>query len=229
MTAPLPVLVVMTGWLTVLGAVSLTVAPVYAQAPSPLDDPLSQPDNGDDEDDPEKKEFTPQDCAKLPGGNAPINRLARLEGKLSVRNLELTYFGKTLALLTAQDFDVLRRLIPFCQDTSSAVADLLVNRLSELVSEAQATRAETIEWIKQKIAEVDAMEPTPQSIETIHNYWAEMLNRQFEMTPGDLRYLADYLDRKRNEFYAEAGRVRTPTDMFVPSPTESRDGQSPSG
>ena len=104
-----------------------------------------------------------------------------------------------------------------------------MTRLRDLVSEAQQTRAATIEWIKARIAEVDALEPSPDAIEVIHNYWAEMLNRQFEMTPGDLRYLADYLDRKRNEFYAEAGRIRRPSDLFVPSPTERRGQSSPSG
>ena len=94
-----PVLFLTAVWLTAVSVGPGIVAPATAQAPTPSDAPFAQPDSSDEEglDGEEKKEFTSQDCAKLPGGNAPINRLARLEGKLSIRNLELTYYGKPLA------------------------------------------------------------------------------------------------------------------------------------
>lgn len=144
------------------------------------------------------------DCAKLPGGNAPINMMARLQGGIAVDNLEYTYFGKKLYQLTPQDFAYLKDLIPYCKDQSKEQTDYIIDRLATLVSDAQATRKKSIDWIKETEARLEKMPATRDSIEEVHNIWTELQNRQLEMTKADSDYLAKKLDETRQRLYANA-------------------------
>ena len=181
----------------------------------------------EEEREPNKKD---KDCVRLPGGNAPVNRLARLKGKLSIRNLELTYFGKELSLLTKDDVEYLAELVPYCasmrnDNTDTQVAKFKMERFAELVLEAQAARAKSVEWIEQTPAAADKFRSSPEGIREIHNFWAEMLNRQYEMTLGDLRYISDYLSRRRDELYSSGDVKRGVLNPFDPRPVIPRDAK----
>lgn len=162
----------------------------------------------------EDEEMTAEQCMAIPGGNAPINRLARMQTKMAVRNLEFTYFQKPLFQLTSEDFEKLKKLLPFCQDIPTDIANYKVDKLKELITEAQDARAKTLEWIGTVIADVKKMDSTPENIRQLHIYWTEMQNRQFEMTVSDLHHIADILDTKRQELYE--GKGSTQDNMVSP-------------
>jgi hypothetical protein len=169
---------------------------------------------------PDGEEITDAECKRLEGATAPIQRIARLEGAMSVRNLEMTYFGKALHGLTAEDFALLRILKPFCDGTPSEIDKVIFDRLEQKVNEARNTRDKAVTWINDATKKLDAMEPSPEAIREVHNTWAEMENRRLEMLASDQRYFADYLTERRNELYAgEQARPRVLISPFDPGPT----------
>lgn len=164
-----------------------------------------------------------EDCSKLPGGNAPINRIARLEGGLSVRNLDLTYLGKPLFELTDEDFEFLKVLWPLCKTFDEGLASTVAGRLKAVVSDAKAVRQDSLDWIKQVETEAQALKPGQAGIEKIHDFWQQMLNREFEMLQSDMSYIAGVLSKRRDELYAAPEqRQRTLVSPFDPGPPETR-------
>lgn len=163
------------------------------------------------------------DCEKLPGGNAPVQRMARLEGGMSVRNLEMTYFDKPLYALTANDLAYLRELWPQCGTFEADVADRIATRLGALISDAKGARQDSLDWIAQVENDIATLQPGDESIRKIHDLWQEMLNREFEMLQSDLQYLARKLSEKRDELYAgQQPRQRTLVNPFDPGAPETR-------
>lgn len=156
------------------------------------------------------------DCAKVPGGNAPVNVLARIQGGMAVENLEFTYFDKKLFQLTQADFDYLKRLIPYCRDQSSEQTDYIIDRLAALVLEAQETRQKTIDWIRETTATLDTLPPSRDSIEQVHNVWTDLQNRLLEMTKADAKYLAEKINETRDRLYRE-------TELTPPAAQRSDD------
>ncbi|WP_193172563.1 hypothetical protein [Nisaea nitritireducens] len=155
------------------------------------------------------KDVKDEDCSKIPGGNAPINILARLKGGMAVENLEFTYFKKKLYELTQEDFDYLKKLIPYCGEQNSEQIAYILDRLSVLVLEAQQTRQKSIDWIKETVEQLEKLPATKESIEEVHNIEIELKNRQLEMTRADLNYLAMKLNESRDRLYRDASTEPT--------------------
>ena len=172
---------------------------------------------------PAKPSVRADDCKKLPGGNAPINRLARLDGGISVRNLDLTYLGKPLFELTREDYEYLAALWPLCSTFDEETAPRVAEKLKELVDDAKAVRRDSLEWIKQTEQQAKALKPDQLGIEKIHDLWQQMLNREFEMLESDMSYIAGVLEKRRDELYtAPQAQQRTLISPFDPGPAESR-------
>jgi hypothetical protein len=168
------------------------------------------------------------DCTRLPGGNAPVNRISRMEVKLSVDNLNFTYFGKPLHALTKEDFTVLQELVPHCMESTNVSFVKAIVDLQTAVTEAQETCARSLEWIAESVARADALQPSSQGVKELHNIWTSMLNRQLEMLPNDFRFLAEHLSKRRTELYAAFAPKRTfgarsrLKSPFEPGPVEPR-------
>lgn len=164
-----------------------------------------------------------EDCKRLPGGNAPINRLARLEGGISVRNLELTYFGKPLFEFTDDDYDFLKALWPLCKTFDESTAPEVAKRLKGLIDDAKAVRQDSLNWIKKTERQAKALKPGQESIEIVHDLWQQMLNREFQMTSIDMAYISGVLGKRRDELYTESEtRQRTLVSPFDPGPPDVR-------
>lgn len=192
----------------VLLAGILLAGPVSAQAPAPAAPAAS----------------ANEDCAKLPGGNAPVQRMARLQGGMSVRNLELTYFEKPLYALSEADITYLRDLWPECGTFDETVADQISAKLRTLISDAKGARQDSLDWIATVEKDIAKLEPGEASIRKIHDLWQDMLNREYEMLPGDLQYLAKKLSDKREELYTgQQQRQRTLINPFDPGAPDTRD------
>ena len=165
-----------------------------------------------------------EDCAKLPGGKAPVQRMARLQGGMSVRNLEMRYFGKPLYALTDADIAYLRTLWPECGTFDATVAEEIANKLESLITDAKAARQKSLDWIAKTEKDIAKLQPSDESIRKIHDLWQEMLNREFEMLPGDLQYLAKKLSEKRDALYTgQQTRQRTLVNPFDPGAPDTRD------
>ncbi len=172
---------------------------------------------------PAKPSVRADDCKKLPGGNAPINRLARLDGGISVRNLDLTYLGKPLFQFTAEDYRYLTALWPLCSTFDEETAPKVAERLRGLIEDAKGVRQDSLDWIKQTEREAKALKPTQADIEKIHDLWQQMLNREFEMLETDMSYIAAVLTKRRDELYtAPQPKQRTLISPFDPGPAEPR-------
>ena len=190
--------------LTILGALALqlfVLPPAEAQQTPPDEPP---------------KDVNDEDCSKIPGGNAPINILARLKGGMAVENLEFTYFRKKLYELKQEDFDYLKKLIPYCGDQKTEQVEYILDRLSVLVLEAQQTRQKSIDWIKETVEKLEKLPATKASIEEVHNIEVALKNRQLEMTRADGNYLAMKLNDTRNRLYRDANVNATGTETQDP-------------
>jgi hypothetical protein len=215
--------------LALLAAAGPAVAQAPAAAPAGAPPPAAPaaPQRGaPGQPEPPKQDetFPEEDCRKLTQSKAPVEMIARLDGPLSVRNLEGIYFGKPLYLLTPEEFAYLRRLVPFCKKSKPEVANAMIDGLMKKVAEAKATRNKSIEWIKDVVAKGDRLPPSPESVREIANMWTSMMNRQQEMMPSDLRYLADYLNKRRIEInQGKQARERVLVSPFDPGPVLPRD------
>lgn len=164
------------------------------------------------------------DCANIPGGNAPINRIARLESGLSVRNLDMTYYGRPIGDLTDRDYQYLEELWPLCGTFDEKVASAIATRVRKVVMDAKVSRAATRDWITATKAEIEALEPAPESIETINNYWQEMANREFEMTRADFDDISGFMTKQYERLYSgKQRRQQTLVNPFDPGAPQTRD------
>ena len=164
-----------------------------------------------------------EECAKLPGGNAPVARMARLEGGISVRNLEFTYLGKPLFQLTADDYAYLEALWPVCKTFDATLAPTVARRLKALVDDAKGVRQESLDWIRKTEQQAKALKPGQDGIEKIHDLWQQMLNREFQMTAFDMSHISGVLSKRRDELYSSPQpRQRTLVSPFDPGPPDVR-------
>src|SRR5688572_26051779 len=109
--------------------VGLAIAgPALAQQPSPMRPQAPPP----------PPPANARECAQLPGGNAPVNKIAELGQPLSPKSLDLTYFNKRLADLTDEDFERIADLATRCNRTEAKVAVAVTKRLRDVVRESQA-------------------------------------------------------------------------------------------
>jgi hypothetical protein len=163
-------------------------------------------------------------CARLPGGNAPVERIARLSGQLSINSLRFTYFGKPLAELTSADFDEIEALTATCRGAAGeALREIRTFRAK--VEEANAARGKTLNWIEQSRVEIGRMKGGAADLQRLQELWVEMLSRTEEMLPADRAPLARAIVLKQDEIYKA-------TDLPQQSPVwppESITGQSNSG
>ena len=143
-------------------------------------------------------------CDTIADGGPTIERLSRLEGSMSVRNLKFKYFDKFLFNLTDQDFDELKILKPICEGSSEAIAIVIFDKLKEKISEAKETRDNTIKWMDTTKEKLQSLSISPKAVKEIHNTWKEMESRSQEMLDDDLKYFANFLNQIRQKIYTES-------------------------
>lgn len=143
-------------------------------------------------------------CDTIADGGPTIERLSRLEGSMSVRNLKFKYFDKFLFNLTDQDFDELKILKPICEGSSEAISIVIFDKLKEKISEAKETRDNTIKWMDTTKEKLQSLSISPKAVKEIHNTWKEMESRSQEMLDDDLKYFANFLNQIRQKIYTES-------------------------
>jgi hypothetical protein len=164
------------------------------------------------------------DCMNVPGGNAPISRIARLEGGLSVRSLNLTYYGKTLDQLTDRDWRYLEELWPLCGTYEKDVAAVLATQARKVINESKAVQAATRDWMRATKARVDGLSASHEDIIVIHNLWQEMLNRELDMTVAEFADMTEFMKKSQQRVYESGDQEqRILVRPFDPGPTDVRD------
>ena len=192
-------------------AIAFAANPVAAQAPAR--DQIGTPGDAN-----------MADCANLPGGNAPISRIARLEGGLAVRSLSLTYYGKSLDQLTDQDWRYLEELWPLCGTYEKDVAAVLATQARKVINESKAVQAATRDWMRATKAEVEGLSPVHNDIVVIHNLWQEMLNRELDMSVAEFAEMTAFMKDAQQKLYdANTQGKRMLVRPFDPGPTDVRD------
>lgn len=155
-------------------------------------------------------------CTRLPGGNAPVQRIARLSGRLSVNSLRHTYFDKMLADLTAADFDQILALTARCQGgAGEAIEEIRAFRAK--VEEANAARGKALNWIEKSQVEIGKLGNRPQDLERLQELWVEMLARSEEMLPTDRAPLARAIVMKQEAIY-KATALPPQSPVWPPEP-----------
>lgn len=156
-------------------------------------------------------------CTRLPGGNAPVERIARLSGQLSINSLRYTYFDKPLAELTAADFDQIEAITASCQGgAGEAIREVRAFRAK--VEEANAARGQTLNWIEKNRVEIGRMGNGPKDLQRLQVLWAEMLARTEEMLPTDRAPLARAIVLKQEAIYKATDLPRQ-SPVWPPEPT----------
>jgi 6-pyruvoyl-tetrahydropterin synthase len=156
-------------------------------------------------------------CGTIAEGGSTIEKLSRLEGAMSVRNLEFKYFDKFLFNLTDQDFNELKTLKPSCDGSAEEIAVMIFDKLKQKISEAKETRDNTIKWMEKTKKELQSLSVSPTTVKKIHNTWKEMESRSQEMLNDDLKYFAKFLNQIRRRVYEESAKQPSgPIKPFYP-------------
>ena len=144
------------------------------------------------------------ECAQLPGGNAPVNKIAELAQPLSPRSLDLTYFNKRLADLTEEDFERIAELATRCNRTQARAAVEKTKQLRDIVRESQAVRRQTLSKVDEGKAGLAKTRGSREKVEWLHNAWAELPLLADTITRTDLREYAGWIARSMQAVYDDA-------------------------
>ncbi len=197
---------------------AITVAgPALAQQPAPIR-PQSPP----------PRTAIAAECALLPGGNAPVNKIAELAQPLSPRSLDLTYFNKRLADLTEEDFERIAELATKCNRTLARAAVEKAQQLREVVRESQAVRRQALAKVDQGKASLARTQNPREKVEWLHNAWAELPLLAETITKTDLREYAGWIARSMQAVYDDApgyGKRPPPTVAEVLATVPQRNDQ----
>ena len=208
----------------------MATAPVWAQ--SSLATPPRGPTGGTGSGPPFVPPALPAkkgDCTLLPGGKAPVAAIADLPTPLSPRSLDLVYFGKRLHDLTPGDFQRIADISKRCGPGEAYLKPDKIDQLRAVVSEAQRAREQTINWGKEKMAEVSALPVGRQKLTRLNDLWIELEAHEGEMTREDVDSFAGWLAREQQAIYDAAPRWRPnrPAIASMPLAPPSAPGVSP--
>jgi hypothetical protein len=146
----------------------------------------------------------PAECAQLPGGNAPVNRIAELSQPLSPKSLDLTYFNKRLAELTDDDFARIADLADRCNRTFAGAATEITAKLRAVVRESQSVRRQTLTRIERGKAEVAKAASPRDKVLKLHDAWAQLPVLAESMTRTDLHTHSAWIARTLQAVYDDA-------------------------
>jgi hypothetical protein len=141
------------------------------------------------------------ECAQLPGGNAPVNKIAELGRPLSPKSLDLTYFNKRLADLSDEDFDRIADLASRCNRTQPQAAREVTRRLRNVIRESQVVRTQTLSKVETGKVALAKTVTSREKVEWLHDAWSELPMIAETVTKTDLREYAAWIARSLQAVY----------------------------
>lgn len=194
------------GALAMLLAWAMSVAPAFAQGGKPPPKPAAT------------KPSTPAapartgECAALPGGRAPVQKIAGLTTGLSPRDLDLVYFGKPLAELTDEDFAEIAALSKRCSAGPDIVPEDKQQAFQQIVRDAQKLRRTALEKVKRYMTDIATLPIARDKLMRLNDLSENLNLLEPVMTRGDVKYTAGWISQQMQTVYdgtpkGEATRV----------------------
>jgi len=148
------------------------------------------------------------ECLRLTG-QAPVGRIAELQGKLEPRALGLSYFGKTLADLTPGDYAMIGELSGRCPGAGAIPADKMANFVA-VIEEAQGARAATLSKLGKTRDEITKMPPGRDKLMRLNELTGSLDSFEAQLTRGDLALISTWIQRQMQVIYDGAPKGRLP-------------------
>jgi hypothetical protein len=148
------------------------------------------------------------ECVRLTG-QAPVGRIADLQGKLEPRSLSLSYFGKTLADLTPGDYAMIGELSGRCPGAGAIPADKMANFIA-VIEEAQGARAATLTKLGKTRDEIAKLPAGREKLVRLNELAGSLDSFEAQLTRADLALIATWLQRQMQVIYDAAPKGRLP-------------------
>ncbi len=147
------------------------------------------------------------ECAQLPGGRAPVEKIAGLATALSPRDLDLVYFGKPLAELSDDDFLLIGELSKRCGTGAGILPADKLERFEAVVREAQQVRRATLDKVKRQMTDISALPVARDKLLRLNGLQDNLAQLEPVLTRGDVQTTATWIARQMQTVYDAAPRV----------------------
>jgi len=141
------------------------------------------------------------ECAQLPGGRAPVLKIATLTSGLSPRDLDLVYFGKPLAELTDEDFTQIADLSKRCGAGEGILPEDKQQAFQAIVRDAQQLRRASLDKIQRQMTDIQHLPVARDKLTRLNGLSENLPLLEPTMTRGDIKYAADWIARQMQAVY----------------------------
>lgn len=156
------------------------------------------------------------ECAALPGGPAPVQKIAGLTTGLSPRDLDLVYFSKPLAELTDDDFAEIAALSKRCSAGPDVVPEDRQQAFQHVVREAQKLRNTALNKVKRSMTDIATLPIARDKLNRLNELSENLDLLEPVLTRGDLKYTAAWIAKQMQGVYDATPKgeaTRTPPQM----------------
>ena len=141
------------------------------------------------------------ECAALPGGRAPVQKIAGLTTGLSPRDLDLVYFNKPLADLTDDDFAEIAALSKRCGAGPDIVPEDKQPAFQQIVQNAQKLRQTALGKVKRSMTDIATLPIARDKLNRLNELSQNLDLLEPVLTRGDLKYTADWIAQQMQGVY----------------------------
>jgi hypothetical protein len=151
---------------------------------------------------------------------------------MSPRDLDLAYFGKPLADLTAEDFERIAELSAQCTGAGILAAEKLKS-FETVVRAAQQNRRALLDGIKKQMAEIAALPVARDKLIRL-NALSDSLSTLEPILPrGDIKTTASWIAKQNQALYDAAPKpaiaAAPPPDPWASAPAAAAPARQPGG
>jgi hypothetical protein len=189
----------------------ISECPAWAQAPR--SQPASRPAAADG-----ATSGRTGECAQLPGGRAPVEKIAGLSG-MSPRDLDLAYFGKPLADLSDEDFERIGHLSRDCGAGAGILAADTLKSFEAVVRAAQQNRRTLLEGIKKQMVEITAMPVARDKLIRLNELSDQLIALERILPRGDIKATVTWIAKQNQALYDAAPKPSLATTAQAAAPT----------
>ncbi len=147
------------------------------------------------------------ECAALPGGRAPVQKIAALTTGLSPRDLDLVYFGKPLAELDDEDFQQIAELSKRCSQGADILPEDKQQPFQQIVREAQQMRQNALDKVKRQMSDIKALPVARDKLIRLNGLSENLTLLEPVLTRGDLKYTATWIAQQMQTVYDGAPKA----------------------
>jgi hypothetical protein len=147
------------------------------------------------------------ECGQLPGGKAPVQKIAALTTGLSPRDLDLVYFNKPLADLTAEDFQQIAELSKRCGAGEGILPPDQLQSLETVIRTAQKTRHTVLDGLKKQMTEITALPLARDKLVRLNELADRMPALETALPRGDIKMTVGWIARQSQALYDAAPKA----------------------